>query len=70
MGDRVIHPHSIFDCPECGSAVEHNYGLAGGGFGPYASCTCCDFFAKAEECARCERLEGFDCKCAGRPDRG
>jgi hypothetical protein len=33
-------------CPTCGSKLEHGFGLAGGGFGPYTWCGDCDFFAK------------------------
>lgn len=39
------------ECPECGARTEHGYGLAYGGFGPYAYCTAddCDFFAKQQD---------------------
>lgn len=42
------------ECPKCGAATVLGYGLAGGGFGAYVSCSndVCDFFAK-----HCESVE-------------
>ncbi len=35
-------------CPHCGRETEHDFGLAGGGYGVYVFCPSsgCDYFAK------------------------
>lgn len=66
----LIDPHSLTSCPKCGSAVEHGYGLAGGGYGSYAWCDAgeCDFFLKAQECPKCEGVIDADCTCEREDD--
>ncbi len=38
-------------CPKCGEPTYSGFGLAGGGYGPYAYCTAegCDYFEKWQE---------------------
>jgi hypothetical protein len=35
-------------CPTCGDRLHAGFGLAGGGYGPYAWCEGCNFFAKKQ----------------------
>ncbi len=45
-GDDVLVGPIPDEC-ECGHSLEHGFGLAGGGFGPYAACLACGRFYKA-----------------------
>jgi ribosomal protein S27AE len=58
----MTEPEPYLTCPRCGASLWHGFGLAGGGYGPYSSCTSdeCDFFTKKQLCPTCDEL---DCSC-------
>lgn len=59
MSEAALDLETCDRCPRCGAELWLGYGLAGGGFGPYSSCTSddCDYFAKSQECVVCETVD-------------
>jgi hypothetical protein len=49
--EPLAHTSEGQGCPKCGAPTEMGFGLAGGGYGPYAYCSddACDYFEKWQE---------------------